>query len=64
MLAETAYHVIEALDDKERCRLYAMLGVQSALIKKNKTSTKKKSILSDAEATEYLLRKFKKWAYK
>jgi len=64
MLAETAYHVIEALDDKERFRLYAMLGVQSALIKKNKTSTKKKSILSDAEATEYLLRKFKKWAYK
>lgn len=64
MLAETAYHVIEALDDKERCRLYAMLGVQSALIKKNKNSTKKKSILSDAEATEYLLRKFKKWAYK
>lgn len=64
MLAETAYHVIEALDDKERCRLYAMLGVQSALIKKNKTSTKKKSILSDAEATEYLLRKFKKWAHK
>lgn len=64
MLAETAYHVIEALDDKQKSRLYAMLGVQSALIKKNKTSTKKKSILSDAEATEYLLRKFKKWAYK
>ena len=62
MLAETAYHVIEALDDKEKSRLFAMLGVQSALINKTKTSTKKKSVLSDAEATEYLLRKFKKWA--
>lgn len=64
MLAETAYQVIEALNEKEKSRLYAMLGVQSALINKAKTSTKKKKILSDAEVTEYLLRKFKKWAYK
>ncbi len=59
MLAETAYQVIEALNEKEKSRLYAMLGVQSALVNTTKTSTKKKTILSDAEATEYLIRKLK-----
>ncbi|MBQ0907725.1 hypothetical protein KBJ98_03300 [Flavobacterium sp. F-328] len=64
MLAETAYQVIEALNEKEKSRLYAMLGVQSELVNKTKTATKKKKILSDAEAVEYLLRKFKKCSYK
>ena len=63
MLAETAYQVIEALNEKEKSRLFAMLGVQSELVNKTKTSTKKKKILSDAEAVEYLLRKFKKCSY-
>ena len=64
MLAETAYQVIEALNEKEKSRLFAMLGVQSELVNKTKTSTKKKKILSDAEAVEYLLRKFKNCSYK
>ena len=64
MLAEVAYQVIEALNEKEKSRLFAMLGVQSELVNKTKTSTKKKNILSDAEAVEYLLRKFKKCSYK
>jgi hypothetical protein len=64
MLAETAYQVIEALNEKEKSRLFAMLGLQSELVNKTKTSTTKKKILSDAEAVEYLLRKFKKCSYK
>ena len=64
MLAETAYQVIESLNEKEKSRLYTMLGVQSAFMNKNKMSTKKKAILADAEAVEYLLRKFKKYSYK
>ena len=64
MLAEVAYQVIEALNEKEKSRLFAMLGVQSELVNKTKTSTKKKKILSDAEAVVYLLRKFKKCSYK
>lgn len=64
MLAETAYQVIEALNEKEKSRLFAMLGVRSELVNKTKTSTTKKKILSDAEAVEYLLRKFKKCSYK
>ena len=60
MLAETAYQVIEALNEKEKSRLYTMLGVQAALNNKPKTSAKKKPLLSDAEATEYLLRKLKR----
>ena len=48
MLAETAYQVIEALNEKEKSRLYAMLGVQSAFKNNTNTSTKKKTLLSDA----------------
>ena len=64
MLAETAYQVIGALNEKEKSRLYTMLGVQSAFMNKTKMSTKKKTILSDAEAIEHLLRKFKKCSCK
>ncbi len=42
MLAETAYQVIEALNEKEKSRLYAMLGVQSAFKNNMNTSSKKK----------------------
>ena len=60
MKAETAYHVIQALPEQEVARLYQMLGVQSFLnAKPNKT--KKKPLISDAEATEYLLRKLKRY---
>ena len=60
MKAETAYQVIQALPEAEVARLYTMLGVQSALIQNPKTATKKKQLISDAEATEYLLRKLRK----
>lgn len=59
MKAETAYHVIQALPEKEVARLYQMLGVQSHLNTKPKKS-KKKPLISDAEATEYLLRKLRR----
>jgi hypothetical protein len=60
MKAETAYQVIQALPETEVARLYTMLGVQYALIPKPKTVAKKKQLISDAEATEYLLRKLRK----
>ena len=60
MKAETAYQVIQALPETEVARLYSMLGVQSALTTKPKAVTKKKTLISDAEATEYLLRKLRK----
>lgn len=59
MRAETAYSVIQALPKTEVARLYKMLGVQSPLNSKPKKS-KKKPLISDAEATEYLLRKLRK----
>lgn len=59
MKAETAYHVIQALPKTEVARLYQMLGVYSANVVKS-TRLKKKKLISDAEATEYLLRKLKK----
>lgn len=58
MKAETAYNVIQALPEMEKNRLYNMLGMSSALIVKPK-KTKKKPIISDSEATEYLLRKLR-----
>lgn len=60
MKAETAYQVIQALPESEVARLYQMLGVCSAnnIAKTNKT--KKKPLISDAEATEYLLRKLRR----
>lgn len=60
MKAETAYHVIQALPETEVARLYQMLGVQLPLNTKPK-KTKKKPLISDAEATEYLLRKLRKY---
>ena len=60
MKAETAYQVIQALPETEVARLYTMLGMQSALIPTPKTTTKKKQLISDAEATEYLLRKLRR----
>lgn len=60
MKAETAYHVIQALPEQEVIRLYQMLGVQSPLNTKTNKS-KKKPLISDAEATEYLLKKLRKY---
>lgn len=60
MKAETAYHVIQALPEMEKNRLYNMLGMSSALIVKPK-KPKNKPIISDAEATEYLLRKLRRF---
>ena len=59
MKAETAYSVIQALPKTEVARLYQMLGVQSPIQPKQNKS-KKKPLLSDAEATEYLLRKLRR----
>ncbi|NHN25241.1 hypothetical protein FIA58_006075 [Flavobacterium jejuense] len=56
MKAETAYNVIQALPQQEVERLYKMLGVVTATFTPVKKS-KKKPLLSDAEATEYLLKK-------
>ena len=60
MKAETAYHVIQALPETEVARLYQMLGVQSPLNAKP-IKPKKKPLISDAEATEYLLKKLKRY---
>lgn len=58
--AETPYNIIQALSESEVVRLYQMLGVQPTL-KSKPTQNKKKSIITDAEATEYLLRKLKRY---
>ena len=58
--AETLYNIIQALSESEVARLYQMLGVQPTL-KSKPTKNKKKSIVTDAEATEYLLRKLKRY---
>ena len=60
MKAETAYNVILALPQQEVERLYKMLGVVSASFTTTK-KIKKKPLISDAEATEYLLRKLRKF---
>jgi hypothetical protein len=60
MKAETAYSVIQALPETEVARLYQMLGVQSPLHSKPNKS-KKKPLITDAEATEYLLKKLKRY---
>ncbi|CAA0253469.1 hypothetical protein R5N98_02855 [Tenacibaculum maritimum] len=58
MTAETAYNVIQALPKKEMPRLFKMLGV--SISKQEDEKPIKKSLITDAEATEYLLRKLKK----
>ena len=63
MKAETAYHVIQALPESEVARLYQMLGVQSPFQPKQSKS-KKKPLITDAEATEYLLKKLKRYPQK
>jgi hypothetical protein len=57
MTAETAYHVIKALPVDEIPRLYKMLGVDQP---KARAYKKRKPLISDAQATEYLLKKLKK----
>ena len=60
MKAETPYNVIQALPESEVARLYQMLGVQPILKSKPKKHTKS-PLITDAEATEYLLRKLKRY---
>lgn len=60
MKAETAYQVIQALPEMEKARLYNMLGMNTALTTKA-NKLKKKQLITDAEATEYLLRKLKRF---
>jgi len=58
--AETLYNIMQTLSESEVARLYKMLGVQSPLHTKPNKS-KKKSLITDAEATEYLLKKLKRY---
>jgi hypothetical protein len=60
VIAETAYSIIESLPESEVARLYKMLGVQSPLHTKPNKS-KKKPLITDAEATEYSLKKLKRY---
>ena len=60
MRAETVYTILQALPETEVARLYKMLGVQSPL-HSNPNKSKRKPLISDAEATEYLLRKLKRY---
>ncbi|PQJ23365.1 hypothetical protein [Tenacibaculum sp. SG-28] len=58
MKAETAYNVIQALSEKEKQRLYKMLGVK---IKPELIKSKRKSKAQrEAEVAEYLDRLFAK----
>ena len=57
MKAETAYNVIQALPEKEISRLYKMLGIE---IPQKEDKPKRKPLMTDAEATEYLIKKFNK----
>lgn len=61
MTAETAYHVIQALPKKEMPRLFKMLGVN--VPKQEVETPTKKPLITDAEATEKLLRKLYKPKY-
>lgn len=54
MLAETAFNVIEALSEEEKKRLFVMLGVHVSPPK-----PKKKPLITDAQAKEYLIKKLK-----
>lgn len=57
MKAETAYHVIQALDGKELPRLYKMLGVA---VPEDQESPGRKPLITDAQATENLYRLLRK----
>lgn len=57
MKAETAYHVIQALDGKELPRLYKMLGVAAA---EDRELPVRKPLITDTRATENLYRLLKK----
>ncbi len=58
MLAETAKNVVDVLSEKERKRLFKMLGVPEPV----KVKTKKRLFpdFTESVATEYLLNLYKK----
>lgn len=57
MTAETAYNVIQALPQTELPRLFKMLGVDGV---KEEPKPKKKPLMSDADATEILIKNLNK----
>lgn len=61
MQAETAYAVFEALPEQEKQRLLRMLSVSDVAVK---SKPQKKPMITDAEAREYLINKFKKFSKK
>lgn len=56
MKAETALNVIEALSPDEAKRLFSMLGINKEVSGKKK----RKPLITEAEATEYILNLYKK----
>lgn len=59
MQAETVYAVFEALPDQEKQRLLGMLQVSDV---KGKKTTVKKPMITDAEAREFIIAKYKKFS--
>lgn len=59
MKAETAYNVFQALSEKEKDRFLRMVFSEKSTSTLKHTN-QKKPIITDAEATEYLLKKMKK----
>ncbi|WP_272151848.1 hypothetical protein [Tenacibaculum aiptasiae] len=57
MTAETAYHVIKALPKNEVPRLYKMLGFD--FYEEEKIEKIKKPLITDEQATEFLLFRLK-----
>lgn len=55
MKAETALNVIEALSESELKRLHSMLGIT-----KEPKAPKKKLLITEAQAIEYILNLYKK----
>ncbi len=58
MIAENVVPIVNALPDKEIERLYRMLGVVKAGV--TGPPLRKTPLITDGEATEYLIRKIKK----
>ena len=56
MRAETAYNVFQELSPGEKERFYRMCGMVPVEPKK----PKRKQLISDTQATEYLIKKFHK----
>lgn len=60
MLAETAYNVIQALSDSEKKRLYRMLKTDLKNTDLTSRKVKKKPLITQPQAREYLLAMFER----